>query len=148
MVCARSPKGHVCVLSVICVCMLCARLPKGPVCICVVDMVLALLPLGPVCIWLVWIALSLVLIWLSMLVLASDSALNILLHVANSCRRRSFWLRPARIARKLFSVLALRRGLVNPSESTIRAVTSVTFSTTLALAGLPPARGLMSGQSR
>ena len=84
-----------------------------------------------------------------MLVLVSDSALNILLQVANSCCRRSFWLRPARIARKLFSVLALRRGLVNPSESTIRAVTSVSSSTTLALANLgPPPRDRLSGQSR
>ena len=130
MVCARSPKGHVCVLSVICVCMLCALLPKGPVCI-----------------WLVWIALSLVLIWLSMLVLVSDNALNILWQVAKSCCLRSFWLRPARIARKLFNVLALRRGLVYPSESTIRAVTSVSFSTTLALPG-PPPRGRLLGQSR
>ena len=147
MVCARSPKGHVCVLSVICVCMLCALLPKGPVCIWVVDMVLARLPSGPVCIWLVWIALSLVLIWLSMLVLVSDNALNILWQVAKSCCLRSFWLRPARIARKLFNVLALRRGLVYPSESTIRAVTSVSFSTTLALPG-PPPRGRLLGQSR
>ena len=147
MVCARSPKGHVCVLSVICVCMLCALLPKGPVCICVVGMVLARLPLGPVCIWLVWIALSLVLIWLSMLVLLSDKALNILLQVAKSCFLRSLWLRPARVARKLFNVLALRRGRVNPSESTMRAVTSVSFSTTFALPG-PPLRDRLAGQSR
>ena len=45
-------------------------------------------------------------------------------------------------------MFTVRRGRVNPSESTIRAVTSVSSSTTLARPNLPGAREDLSGQSR